>query len=173
MGPSVLIVDNDVLLLAACGRALRRVAQLTTATTIQIARQVARTTTLVGVIVDWQLDGENGIDLVRELKEAQPARKVLLWSAYASARVATAAIRAGADDVIEKPVEPRAILRWFETGSWHVDETTPTPTLERMTWQYMRRVYEDCGGNLSEAARQLGVDRATLRVHLQKSAPRR
>ena len=47
------------------------------------------------------------------------------------------------------------------------------PTLERMQWEYIRAVLGSCGGNVSEAARQLGIYRQSLQRMLRRRQPLR
>jgi two-component system response regulator RegA len=43
----------------------------------------------------------------------------------------------------------------------------------RIQWEYIHAVLESCGGNISEAARQLGVHRQSLQRMLRRLPPRR
>ncbi len=45
------------------------------------------------------------------------------------------------------------------------------PTLARAEWEHINRVLSDAGGNISEAARRLGIHRRSLQRKLQKFAP--
>ncbi len=47
------------------------------------------------------------------------------------------------------------------------------PSLERIQWEYIHAVLESCDGNISEAARQLGVHRQSLQRMLRRLPPRR
>jgi len=47
------------------------------------------------------------------------------------------------------------------------------PTLERMQWEYIRAVLGSCDGNVSEAARQLGIYRQSLQRMLRRLPPLR
>jgi len=60
-----------------------------------------------------------------------------------------------------------------------VEEDTPTeldleetPTLARVEWEHITRVLADCNGNISMAARRLGIYRSSLQRRLRKHAPR-
>jgi len=43
-----------------------------------------------------------------------------------------------------------------------------TPTLARVEWEHINRVLSDCGGNVSQAARILGIHRRSLQRKLSK-----
>jgi len=168
---SILVVDDDEEILRTFARGLRHTGRTFTATSSAVARELVKREMPDAVVVDYLLGAENGIELVRELKAASPTRKVLLWSSYASVDIVVAAMKAGADDVKVKPIFPREVLHWLDTGSW-IEGAAMPPSLERMQWEYVRRVVHDCDGNQSEAARRLRIQRATLRRHLQKRIPR-
>jgi two-component system response regulator RegA len=48
-----------------------------------------------------------------------------------------------------------------------------TPSLARAEWEHIQRVLTDCGGNISEAARRLGIHRRSLQRKLHKYPPSR
>jgi two-component system response regulator RegA len=48
-----------------------------------------------------------------------------------------------------------------------------TPTLARVEWEHIHRVLTDCGGNISQAARLLGLHRRSLQRKLAKFPVRR
>ena len=54
------------------------------------------------VLVDYHLPDGDGLSLCRSLKRLQPPPAVLVYSAFASGRLALAALVAGADGVLEK-----------------------------------------------------------------------
>lgn len=171
MARSILFVDDDPVLLRSCRRRLDHLANVFTATTSREAFETASERQLDAVVVDYQLADENGIDIIAAFKKVRSRPKLLVWSGYASIESAVVAIRAGADDVKRKPVAPRSVLHWLETGRWDLDDANTTASLESMTWEYVHRVVSDCNGNRSEAARRLGIERSTLRAYLRRPAP--
>ncbi len=46
-------------------------------------------------------------------------------------------------------------------------------SLHRLEWSYIQRVLSDCGGNISAAARKLGIHRRSLQRKLAKAPPQR
>ena len=57
------------------------------------------------VVADVRMPGMDGIELVRELARRKAALPVVLISGHADVPMAVAAIKAGAEDFIEKPVD--------------------------------------------------------------------
>ena len=62
------------------------------------------------VITDAHLTGMNGYDLLARLRQAKPELPVLMITAYATAKLAVEAIKAGAIDYLSKPFEPEELL---------------------------------------------------------------
>jgi len=48
-----------------------------------------------------------------------------------------------------------------------------TSSLAWVVWAHIERVLADCGGNVSEAARRLGIARRTLQLKRKKNPPPR
>ena len=82
-----------------------------------------------------------------------------MLTGYGSIPVTVAAVQAGAVNVVQKPAEVAEILQAF--GGPTVD-ATETPSLARTEWEHIQRVLADCDGNISSAARRLGLHRRTL-----------
>jgi two-component system response regulator FixJ len=62
------------------------------------------------VVADVKMPGTDGIGLVRELQKRKIALPVVLISGHADVPMAVAAIKAGAQDFIEKPVDDAKLV---------------------------------------------------------------
>jgi two-component system response regulator FixJ len=62
------------------------------------------------IVADVRMPGTDGIELVRELARRNSSLPVVLISGHADVPMAVAAIKAGAEDFIEKPVDDVALL---------------------------------------------------------------
>jgi two-component system, LuxR family, response regulator FixJ len=62
------------------------------------------------IVADVLMPGTDGIGLVHELKRRGARLPVVLISGHADVPMAVAAIKAGADDFIEKPVDDRELV---------------------------------------------------------------
>jgi two-component system response regulator RegA len=87
---------------------------------------------------------------------------------------AVAAVKEGAVDYLAKPTDADAIERALLGGQ---PSGLPAPpsnpmTADRVRWEHIQRVFEDCDRNVSETARRLNMHRRTLQRILGKHAPR-
>ena len=169
---TVLAVDDDEQILGGYRRGFGKERTVLTTADPATARQIARRERCDLAIVDLRLRGESGISLTRDLKADVPEMLIVLCSGYLSVEVAVAAVHAGADAVLFKPITPRDILRRVEEGPVLEPDLEDTPTLARAEWEHITRVLADCNGNISLAARRLGIYRSSLQRRLRKFAPR-
>jgi two-component system response regulator RegA len=121
-------------------------------------------------VVDLRLPDRSGLDVVRELKAIDPQTAIVLLTGYGSIATALEGIRLGAVHYLTKPTDADRILDAFEHGlaAGRRPGATETPSLARVEWEHMHRVLTDCDGNVSEAARQLGMHRRSLQRKLSK-----
>jgi two-component system, response regulator RegA len=171
---NVLVVDDDETLLASWRRAIARDRTVATAADLATARELAQEQSFDLAIIDLRLGGDSGIELIRHLKRDHPDTLIVLCSGYLSVAAAVAAVHAGADIVVFKPVTFREILHRIDKHDHDaLPELHDTPTLARAEWEHITRVLADCNGNVSMAARKLGIYRSALQRRLRKFAPRR
>lgn len=166
----VLVVDDDESLLRSYKRSAGRSRTVLTATHVEAALHLARTEQPELAIVDMRLGSESGIELIRELKRIDGQLLVALVSGYLSVTSTVSAVRAGADTVVFKPTTFDEILRRLDVNEAAAD-LDETPTLARAEWEHIMRVLDDCNGNVSMAARRLGIYRSSLQRKLRKYAP--
>lgn len=126
-------------------------------------------------VLDLKMPGRSGLDLLSRILQIQPATKIIILSGFGSIPASIDAIRAGAVNFLSKPADADDILCAFirgESPSTPVDAVEfPAPSLARTEWEHIHRVLGDCAGNISEAARRLGIHRRSLQRKLRKRAP--
>ncbi len=127
-------------------------------------------------IVDLRMPGESGLDVVKDLRDWDSTVSIIVLTGYGSIATALEAVRRGADHYLSKPVDVDQILVAYETveSSRPGDTLPPTtvPSLARVEWEHIQRVLTDCGGNVSQAAKLLGLHRRSLQRKLLKYPPR-
>jgi two-component system response regulator RegA len=135
-------------------------------------------------VVDLRMPGESGLDVVRGLLALDPATQIVVLTGYGSIATAVEAMRSGAKNYLTKPADADQILRAFSDVSTQAASTDGaslgasageigTPSLARMEWEHIQRVLADVNGNVSEAARRLGLHRRSLQRKLAKYPPAR
>jgi two-component system, LuxR family, response regulator FixJ len=93
------------------------------------------------IVADVRMPGTDGIGLVRELARRNVALPIVLISGHADVPMAVAAIKSGAEDFIEKPVDDgqlvaainRALARTFEQQDLHKSQSVLGARFARLT----------------------------------------
>jgi len=165
-----LLVDDDALYLQTLQRSLlKRGVQSKTATNAADALTIASDGTLHFALVDLRIAAESGLDLIKPLRQAQPQMRIVLMTGYASVATAVEAMKRGADDYLLKPMTVDQVLRTLspETEASAEPEATMTP-LSRLEWEHIHQALAETNGNVSAAARLLGMHRRSLQRKLAK-----
>jgi two-component system response regulator RegA len=173
MSESVLLIDDDEVFARVLARALAaRGFGVQTAGNRADALAAARELEPDHAVLDLKLGEENGLALIPELLEIQPDLRILLLTGYASIATAVEAIKRGATDYLAKPVDADQVVQALRGGGEGAEPaSTPSfaaPPLKRLEWEHIQRVLAECDGNISEAARRLGLHRRTLQRKLAK-----
>jgi two-component system response regulator RegA len=169
---SILIVDDDDVFRARLARAFQeRGFDVSEAADVESAGRAARADPPEYAVVDLRLRGRSGLEAVRALVEADPATAVVVLTGYGSIATAVEAVRLGARHYLTKPAdvdEIVAALARADGTSPGTSDPQATLTLARVEWEHINRVLVDCGGNISQAARVLGIHRRSLQRKLGK-----
>ena len=174
----MLVVDDDDIFRTRLQKALgARGIETFAAPNAHEARQLAREVRPHWALVDLRMPGMGGLELVRALHELDEEMQIVVLTGYGTIATAVEAVRAGAADYLTKPVDTDQILAAFDKAKGAESEEPvlgadgQTPSLARVEWDYIHRVLSDCGGNISQAARKLGIHRRSLQRKLQKLPP--
>jgi two-component system response regulator RegA len=124
-------------------------------------------------VVDLRLGDGNGLDLIAALVKKRPDARGVVVTGYANIATAVAALKLGAADYLAKPAEFDEIDRALQP---HLPVILPPPenpmSPDRIRWEHIQRIFEQCSRNVSETARRLTMHRRTLQRILAKHAPR-
>ncbi|ANB18311.1 response regulator transcription factor [Dokdonella koreensis] len=169
-----LLVDDDALYLRALQRSLeRRGLEVAVATTGVAALACARRLQPDFALVDLKLDGETGLDLIAPLRALRSDMRVILVTGYASVATAVEAIKRGADNYLPKPATVPMILRVLRGEPLPAPEVGVQMTpLNRLEWEHIQQALASTAGNISAAARMLGMHRRSLQRKLAKRPAR-
>ena len=145
------------------------------------------------VLTDVRMPGVDGFELVRLIKERWPLTEVVMMTAFASVPSAVEAIRQGAYDYIQKPIDPddvdlvvtRALERHRERATErHKGPTSGPPSMQELaalsyrealasardrgSHEYLSALLRTFGGNVSRAAERAGLERESLHRLLRR-----
>jgi two-component system response regulator RegA len=122
-------------------------------------------------LVDLRLPGKSGLELVRDLKGLDETTSIIVLTGYGSIATAVQSLQLGAASYLTKPVDADQILAAFDRLESGAAAPMAAPTaqpLARVEWEHIQRVLADCDGNVSQAARLLGLHRRSLQRKLAK-----
>jgi two-component system response regulator RegA len=169
---SFLLVDDDVTFRSAISRALAgRGHAVATAGGCQDARAALLNHAPDLVVIDLRIGGEWGLEVLKELRGLDARPRFVILTGFGAVRDAVEAMRLGATDFVCKPISVDT-LEELARGVSPVAEREP-PSLARIEWEHIQRVLTECGGNVSRAARWLGIHRRSLQRKLRKIPPSR
>lgn len=179
---TILIVDDDSIFRTRLTRAFTTRGYATHAAAsahegVELARQVRPHRALV----DLKMPGMGGLDLLSALLQIDSDMQVIVLTGYGSIATAVDAVHRGAIDYLTKPCDTEQILSAFARYDGN-GQAAPvlvgaavdgevTPSLARVEYEHIQRILNDCGGNISAAARKLGIHRRSLQRKLGKLPP--
>jgi two-component system response regulator RegA len=99
--------------------------------------------------------------------------RIVILTGYGNIATAVAAVKAGAVDYLAKPADADEVINaLLATGAGLPPPPDNPMSADRVRWEHIQRVFEQCGRNVSETARRLNMHRRTLQRILNKRAPR-
>ena len=173
-GRSLLIVDDDAPLRNRLARAMeQRGFTVVSAASVAEGLGVLGTAPPAYAVVDLRLEDGNGLEVVEALRAARDDVRIVMLTGYGNIATAVVAIKAGAVDFLAKPVDADQLT----AALIETERPLPPPpedpmSADRVRWEHIQRVFEQCNRNVSETARRLKMHRRTLQRILNKHAPR-
>ncbi|RUO76146.1 response regulator transcription factor [Idiomarina seosinensis] len=128
------------------------------------------------IFLDMRLADSSGLDAIARLREQFNPRHLIMLTGYASIATSVEAMRRGATDYLAKPVGLSELLQRIshhdctkEKQGSALGHTPMTPA--QVEWEHIQRVLLTYEGNISAAAKALGMHRRTLQRKLKKFSP--
>lgn len=170
----LLIIDDDKAFLQRIARAMElRGYRVETADTVADGLSAVLRHPPAFAVIDLRLGDGNGLDVIEALRKVRPDARVIVLTGYGNIATAVTAVKLGAVDYLAKPADADDIhhaLTQTRVEKPHVPENPMSA--DRVRWEHIQRVYENCERNVSETARRLNMHRRTLQRILSKRAPR-
>jgi two-component system response regulator RegA len=178
---AVLVVDDEKVLADTLSRSLAGLGW-----SVDVAYDGGTALRLLGerafdaLVLDLRLPEADGLSVMAQLaRRPVSARPItILLSGHLDIPTTVRAVRAGATDVMEKPVVPSELDRRLRNAlsdraresqsDESVDSLRPSEPLRVFERRVIEQAWLDSERNLSAAARRLGLPRTTLRDRLRK-----
>ncbi|MCB0325479.1 MAG: response regulator [Bdellovibrionales bacterium] len=173
---TLLLVDDDSVFRTTLAKALtRRGFQVLQAGDATAALEQAQTQSVDRAVVDLCMPGASGLELIDPLRTACPGIRIVVLTGYGSIPTAVSAMQSGAVHYLTKPADADTVLEAFDKARPEaVPQTEPSAvsapplTLAEVEWQHIQRIMRECKGNVSQAARRLGMHRRSLQRKLAR-----
>jgi len=173
----LLLVDDDSTFRERLARALRdRGHAVTSCGSRDEARAACAVTTFERAVVDLRLGETNGLTVVADLLAHDTDIDVIVLTGFGSIATAIEAMKLGVLHYLTKPVDADELLAAFDRPPGDIPDEgdlPPVPSLARVEWEHIQRVLTSCDGNISAAARLLGIHRRSLQRKLSKYPAKR
>lgn len=164
---NLLLVDDDNILRDVLAKALiKRGYSVNSAADISEAETIANETDFELAIVDLNMPGGSGLTLIPKLCALNANIRIVVLTGYASIDTAVEAIKLGAINYLTKPADTDEIIEMFKKGKEEI--LNNAKPLSQVEWNHIQEVLNVCDGNISVAARKLGMHRRTLQRKLKK-----
>ena len=175
---AIFIVDDDQLVLNALSVVLSREGyQVSGFAEGASFLSAARAQTPACIILDVQMPGQSGLDILKELNAQQYPAPIFIISGVGDIPMAVEAIKSGALDFIEKPFDAatvvtrvrEAIEAWARRAQRGTSADVPAKTFagQDLLTARERDVLNQIAAGLSnkQAGRELGISPRTIEVH--------
>jgi len=169
--PRLLVVDDDATFCMVLKEALeKRHFEVFVAHDLNRGIEIAEKVEPEYAVIDLRIGHESGLSLVKRLVELDDNTRIVILTGYASIATAVEAIKLGAIHYLTKPADADEIVAALhkDTGDASVEIKEKPLSVKRLEWEHLQKVLVEHEGNISAAARALGMHRRTLQRKLEK-----
>ncbi len=126
------------------------------------------------ILIDAGLPGMSGVEILKTMREAGHGLPAIMITGHSDVAMAVAAMKAGANDFLEKPVRPRDLLTSIrraldasrDPSSRHVWQASAARTLGDLTARQRQIMHMVLAGHPSKnIASDLGISQRTVENH--------
>lgn len=169
---SLLIIDDDQVFASRLGRAMERHEfNVTIARSLEDGKRFMFKVNPSFALIDLKLEDGCGLDLIKPILRHYPKCRIAILSGYSNIATAITAIKAGAVNYLEKPAGPEEVIQALLDRGKKAEVSDSPMSANRVRWEHIQRVYEQCDRNVSGTARVLKMHRRSLQRILSKRSP--
>jgi len=169
--PRLLLVDDDETFCMVLEQALaNRKFEVFVAHDLESGIALAEKVEPEYAVIDLRIGHDSGLALVKRLVELDDNTRIVMLTGYASVATAVEAIKLGAIHYLTKPADADEIVAalYKDEGDANVGIKDKPLSVKRLEWEHLQKVLVEHDGNISAAARALGMHRRTLQRKLEK-----
>lgn len=172
-----MIVDDDNAVRTSISLVLKRggyepLAVSNETDALQAVRDERVRLTILDMNLTLVTTGQQGIEILRKLNILRPDMPVIMITAWGTIPLTVESLHYGAVDFVTKPWSNADLLEKIRTALKRSDAARAAAehaeTLDQMEREAILAALRRCDGNLSDAARQLGITRQSLYRRLEK-----
>jgi two-component system, response regulator RegA len=168
----ILVCDDDVPLRKRLARSLRdRGYVVFEAGGVEESRGVLLEFGIDVCLVDMRMPGENGMMLLEYISHGFPDVRSIVFTGFGTIQNATEAMKKGAVEYLTKPASIDEIIAAVSRKSEKKENPEyfiEMPSLEEVEMEYIQKVLAECEGNITAAAKVLGLHRRSLQRKLAR-----
>jgi FixJ family two-component response regulator len=122
------------------------------------------------ILADVRMPGMSGLELQEELNKREGDVPVIIMTAYGDVATARAALKAGAADFLEKPIDDAVLIdvlqSAIDTQGLHRQKAAPAKGTAQLTTREQQVLdLVGAGLNVRQIAEQLGISPRTVEVY--------
>jgi two-component system, response regulator RegA len=173
--PRLLLVDDDPIYCSVLAQALqKRDYEVSIAHDLNSGLRLARDTDPDYAVIDLRIGHESGLEMVKKLKEMDKDIHIVVLTGFASIATAVESIKLGATNYLTKPADTDEVINALNRneGDSNISVKERPLSVKRLEWEHLQKVLMEHNGNISAAARALGMHRRTLQRKLDKKPVR-
>lgn len=169
--PRVLLVDDDATFCMVLKMAMeKRGFEVFVAHDLASGIEQAEQAEPEYAVIDLRIGYESGLAMVKRLVELDDNTRIVMLTGFASIATAVEAIKLGATHYLTKPADADEIVAALhkDEGDTTVEIKDKPLSVKRLEWEHLQKILVEHEGNISAAARALGMHRRTLQRKLEK-----
>jgi two-component system response regulator RegA len=169
-----IIADEDLAFARSVSSCMRRDVLVEVVGSAVRLLELAMTRNFASIVLEPNLPGRNWYSTLQAVGALRPRPQIVLTTSYFSQAMERFAVSLGMGPLLTKPLDAEAVSR-LALGMVPADlqgrrarRTGPAESLSEIVWEHTNGVLASCEGNMSLAAKRLGIPRQTLYRRLRK-----
>ncbi len=170
---ALLVDDDDAFRTMLQGSLRRRNVRARTAATVAEGLVALEYEPADLVVIDYRMPRQDGLGALAAFRKLRPEAVIIMLTGYGDIPLAVAAVKAGADTLLTKPLDADRLMREATALLERPRGAAGSPdvtvyNLDELEREAIRKAMVQSGGVVASAAKLLGIDRRTLQRKLRR-----